>query len=218
MTAEEIARLRKEYALSSLNEDDVAASPIIQFEKWWEDASKSEILEYNAMTIASTGQDGMPEARTVLLKAFDEKGFVFFTNYNSAKSQQLDFNANCCLLFFWKELERQVRINGIAEKISVKESIDYFDSRPDGSKIGAWASPQSVVVAGKTWLKETFEYYAERFKHGKIPKPPHWGGYRVKPTKIEFWQGRPSRMHDRILYTPVADSAEGQWKTERLAP
>lgn len=214
MTAEEIARLRKDYAMNSLNEEDVAASPITQFEKWWDDAAKSEILEYNAMTLASTGHDGMPEARTVLLKAFDEKGFVFFTNYNSAKSQQLDFNANCCLLFFWKELERQVRINGTVERISMKESIDYFDSRPDGSKIGAWASPQSMVVAGKAWLKETFEYYAERFKHGHIPKPPHWGGYRVKPTKIEFWQGRPSRMHDRILYTP---DGEG-WKRERLAP
>ena len=214
MTAEEIARLRKDYALNSLNEDDVAASPIIQFEKWWHDASKSEILEYNAMTLASTGHDGMPEARTVLLKAFDDQGFVFFTNYNSAKSQQLDFNTNCCLLFFWKELERQVRINGTAERISMKESIDYFDSRPDGSKIGAWASPQSMVVAGKAWLKETFDYYAERFKHGQIPKPPHWGGYRVKPTKIEFWQGRPSRMHDRILYTPEGEG----WKRERLAP
>ena len=218
MKPEEIAQLLKDYTLHTLNEDEVDPSPLAQFQRWWNDAEKSQIDEMNAMTLATTGQDGMPEARTVLLKAFDEKGFVFFTNYNSAKSQQLDFNANCCLLFFWKELERQVRINGIAEKISVKESIDYFDSRPDGSKIGAWASPQSVVVAGKTWLKETFEYYAERFKHGKIPKPPHWGGYRVKPTKIEFWQGRPSRMHDRILYTPVADSAEGQWKTERLAP
>ncbi|HQX72482.1 MAG: pyridoxamine 5'-phosphate oxidase [Chitinophagaceae bacterium] len=218
MKPDEIAQLRKDYTLHTLNEDEVDPSPLAQFQRWWNDAEKSQIDEMNAMTLATTGQDGMPEARTVLLKAFDEKGFVFFTNYNSAKSQQLDFNANCCLLFFWKELERQVRINGIAEKISVKESIDYFDSRPDGSKIGAWASPQSVVVAGKTWLKETFEYYAERFKHGKIPKPPHWGGYRVKPTKIEFWQGRPSRMHDRILYTPVADSAEGQWKTERLAP
>ena len=218
MKPEEIAQLRKDYTLHTLNEDEVDPSPLAQFQRWWNDAEKSQIDEMNAMTLATTGQDGMPEARTVLLKAFDEKGFVFFTNYNSAKSQQLYFNANCCLLFFWKELERQVRINGIAEKISVKESIDYFDSRPDGSKIGAWASPQSVVVAGKTWLKETFEYYAERFKHGKIPKPPHWGGYRVKPTKIEFWQGRPSRMHDRILYTPVADSAEGQWKTERLAP
>ena len=215
---ESIAGIRKTYSRKKLLEKKAAADPITQFGKWWKQALKAGIEEVNAMTLATTGHDGMPEARTVLLKAFDEKGFVFFTNYNSAKSQQLDFNANCCLLFFWKELERQVRINGVAEKISVKESIDYFDSRPDGSKIGAWASPQSVVVAGKTWLKETFEYYAERFKHGKIPKPPHWGGYRVKPTKIEFWQGRPSRMHDRILYTPVADSAEGQWKTERLAP
>jgi pyridoxamine 5'-phosphate oxidase len=218
MKQEEIAQLRKDYTLHTLNEDDVDPSPIAQFQRWWDDAEKSQIEEINAMTLATTATDGMADARTVLLKAFDQKGFVFFTNYNSVKSSQLDANAKCCLLFYWKELERQVRINGIAEKISVKESIDYFDSRPDGSKIGAWASPQSVVVAGKTWLKETFEYYAERFKHGKIPKPPHWGGYRVKPTKIEFWQGRPSRMHDRILYTPVADSADGQWKTERLAP
>ncbi len=215
MKPEDIAQLRKDYTLHSLNEDDVADSPITQFQRWWEDAEKSEILEMNAMTLATVGHDGMPEARTVLVKAFDENGFVFFTNYNSAKSKQLDFNVNCCLLFFWKELERQVRINGIAEKISAKESIEYFDSRPDGSKIGAWASPQSLVVAGKAWLKETFEYYAERFKHGHIPKPPHWGGYRVKPVRMEFWQGRPSRMHDRILYT---QTAEGVWKTERLAP
>jgi pyridoxamine 5'-phosphate oxidase len=215
MRPEEIAQLRKDYTLHTLNEEDMAESPYKQFEKWWQDAEKSQIDEMNAMTLASTGKDGMADARTVLLKAFDEKGFVFFTNYNSAKSSQLDFNANCCLLFFWKELERQVRINGVAERISVKESIEYFDSRPDGSKIGAWASPQSMVVAGKTWLKETFQYYAERFRHGKIPKPPHWGGYRVKPLRIEFWQGRPSRMHDRILYTH--DEAV-KWKTERLAP
>ncbi len=215
MKPEEIAQLRKDYTLHSLNEEDVAESPIIQFKKWWQDAEQSQIVEMNAMTLATSGNDGMADARTVLLKAFDEKGFVFFTNFNSAKSTQLEFNANCCLLFFWKELERQVRINGMAEKISIKESIDYFDSRPDGSKIGAWASPQSMVVAGKTWLKETFQYYTERFKHGKIPKPPHWGGYRVKPVRIEFWQGRPSRMHDRILYT---QESTDKWKTERLAP
>lgn len=214
MNQEEIARIRKDYTLLSLNEDEVEASPFDQFEKWWKEAEQSQILEYNAMTLATTGEDGMPEARTVLLKAFDEKGFVFFTNYNSAKSKQLEFNHQSCLLFFWKELERQVRINGRTEKISMKESIDYFDSRPEGSKIGAWASPQSMVVAGKAWLKETFEYYAERFKHGQIPKPPHWGGYRVIPDKIEFWQGRPSRMHDRILYT----KQDGLWKKERLAP
>jgi pyridoxamine 5'-phosphate oxidase len=215
MKPEELSQLRKDYSLHSLNEEDVADSPIAQFERWWMDAENSQIEEMNAMTLATIGHDGMVDARTVLIKAFDEKGFVFFTNYNSAKSTQLDFNANCCLLFFWKELERQVRINGVAEKISAKESIEYFDSRPHGSKLGAWASPQSMVVAGKALLVETFEYYAERFKHGKIPKPPHWGGYRVKPTRMEFWQGRPSRMHDRILYT---EDDAGKWKAERLAP
>lgn len=215
MKPEELSQLRKDYTMHSLNEDEVDDSPVTQFEKWWQDAEQSRIEEMNAMTVATTGSDGMPDARTVLLKAVDEKGFVFFTNYNSAKSQQLELNNNCCLLFFWKELERQVRINGVAEKISVKESIEYFDSRPEGSKIGAWASPQSMVVAGRAMLKETFQYYAERFKHGQIPKPPHWGGYRVKPVRMEFWQGRPSRMHDRILYTQLDG---GLWKRERLAP
>lgn len=215
MKAEEIAQLRKDYTLHSLNEEDVASSPVMQFERWWTEAEQSQILEFNAMTLATIGNDDFADARTVLLKAFDERGFVFFTNYNSAKSKELDHNSGCCLLFYWKELERQVRIIGVAEKISMKESVDYFDSRPDGSKIGAWASPQSVVVAGKAWLKETFQYYAERFKHGKIPKPPHWGGYRIKPVKIEFWQGRPNRMHDRILYS---ETNPGSWKIERLAP
>lgn len=215
MKPEELSQLRKEYTLHTLNEEKVEKSPVKQFERWWHDAEQSQIEEMNAMTLSTSGKEGLADARIVLLKAFDDKGFVFFTNYNSAKSSQLDFNANCCLLFFWKELERQVRIQGIAEKISVKESIEYFDSRPEGSKIGAWASPQSLVVAGKTWLKETFQYYTERFRHGKIPKPPHWGGYRVKPIRIEFWQGRPSRMHDRIQYT---ESGTGVWKMERLAP
>lgn len=215
MTPQEISQLRLDYALNALNEEDVAALPLQQFEKWWNDAAASKIIEMNAMTVATAGSDGLPDARIVLLKAFDEQGFVFFTNYNSAKSSQLDSNCNCCLLFFWKELERQVRIKGVAKKISLKESVDYFDSRPHGSKLGAWSSPQSMVVAGKAFLKETFDYYAERFKHGEIPKPPHWGGYRVKPVSIEFWQGRPSRMHDRILYT---ETAPGIWKTERLAP
>jgi pyridoxamine 5'-phosphate oxidase len=215
MKPEELSQLRKDYTLHSLNKDDMAESPIVQFEQWWQDADETKIEEMNAMTLATTGIDGLADARIVLLKAFDERGFVFFTNYNSAKSLQLEFNTNCCLLFFWKELERQVRINGVAEKITVKESIDYFDSRPEESKIGSWASPQSMVVAGKAMLKETFQYYAERFKHGKIPKPPHWGGYRVKPVRMEFWQGRPSRMHDRILYT---ETSPGKWEMERLAP
>jgi pyridoxamine 5'-phosphate oxidase len=215
MTPEEIAKLRKEYTLHSLSEEEADPSPMAQFQRWWDDAERSQIEEMNAMTLATTNHVDMPEARIVLLKAFNAKGFVFFTNYNSAKSDQLDINSFCCLLIFWKELERQVRINGIAERISMKESIEYFDSRPEGSKIGAWASPQSMVVASKAWLNETFQYYAERFKHGKIPKPPHWGGYRVKPIRMEFWQGRPNRMHDRILYT---ESSPDQWKKERLAP
>ena len=193
-----IADIRTEYKKQSLHESDVDPSPVKQFGHWWDDARKSDIYELNAMTLATV----------------DEQGFVFFTNYNSRKGKELEANPNACLVFFWKELERQVRVTGVAEKISMEESIAYFNSRPDGSKIGAWASPQSIVVAGKAWLKETFDYYTERFKHGEIPKPPHWGGYRVKPSKIEFWQGRPNRLHDRILYTETGDT----WRIERLAP
>ncbi|HQY12782.1 MAG TPA: pyridoxamine 5'-phosphate oxidase [Ferruginibacter sp.] len=210
-----IADLRTEYKMQTLLEADVDADPVKQFEKWWDDALKSEIYEANAMTLATVAADMVPSARIVLLKGFDEKGFVFFTNYNSQKGSELARNDRACLVFFWKELERQVRITGIAEKISAEESIAYFNSRPDGSKIGAWASPQSLVVAGKAWLKETFDYYMERFKHGEIPRPPHWGGYRVKPFRVEFWQGRPNRLHDRILYTSAEDNS---WKIERLAP
>lgn len=215
MSTSSVADIRKEYALHSLNEEEVASEPIEQFKQWWKEAEASSIEEVNAMTLSTVNEAGWPEARTVLLKGYDENGFVFFTNYNSAKSTQLDQNPHCSLLFFWKELERQVRISGVAAKISTQESIEYFNSRPDGSKIGAWASPQSMVVAGKAWLKETFEFYKERFKHGEIPKPPHWGGYRVKAVRIEFWQGRPSRMHDRICYTKTEN---GSWKIERLAP
>jgi pyridoxamine 5'-phosphate oxidase len=210
-----IAGIRKDYQLETLQENEVADDPIKQFSCWWDEAFKSEIDEVNAMTLATADLDGMPSARIVLLKAFDEKGFVFFTNYNSRKGVELAQNNRTCLVFFWKELERQVRISGFAEKISTEENIAYFNSRPDGSKIGAWASPQSLVVAGKAWLKETFDYYMERFKHGEIPKPPHWGGYRVTPVKIEFWQGRPNRLHDRIQY---AKQPDGTWKIERLAP
>lgn len=215
MSLQDISKIRKDYTLLALSEADVAADPILQFETWWNEAKQSDILEVNAMTLATVDEEGMPDARTVLLKGFDATGFVFFTNYNSAKSKHLEQQPKSSLLFFWKELERQVRINGVAEKISAAESIAYFDSRPAGSKIGAWASPQSMVVAGSAWLSETFQYYAERFKHGEIPKPPHWGGYRIKPTKIEFWQGRPSRMHDRIVYQQQENK---DWKIERLAP
>jgi pyridoxamine 5'-phosphate oxidase len=210
-----IAQIRKEYKLNELTEEEVSADPFEQFDQWWQQALQSQIDEVNAMTLATVDPEGFAEARTVLLKGYTKEGFVFFTNYNSAKSRQLEANPRCSLLFFWKELERQVRITGLAERISTAESIAYFNSRPYGSKIGAWASPQSMVVAGRAWLKETFDYYAERFKHGEIPKPPHWGGYRVRPFKIEFWQGRPNRMHDRILYSQQPD---GSWQIERLAP
>lgn len=210
-----IADIRKDYKLQTLSEAEVAADPFLQFDKWWNEAVKSEIDEVNAMTLATVDAEGLPAARIVLLKGYDKNGFVFFTNYNSSKGKELAQNPNACLVFFWKEMERQVRISGTTEKISTEESIAYFNSRPDGSKIGAWASPQSLAVAGQAWLKETFNYYRERFKHGEIPKPPHWGGYRVKPVKVEFWQGRPSRLHDRIQYTLLN---EGSWKIERLAP
>lgn len=210
-----IADIRTEYSKKNLSENDIDKNPIAQFTVWWQEAIASQFAEVNAMTLATVDEHYIPHARTVLLKGYDEKGFVFFTNYNSNKGLQLIQNANACLLFFWKELERQVIITGIAEKTSAEESIAYYNSRPDGSKLGAWASAQSTVVAGKAWLKETFEFYRERFKHGEIPKPPHWGGYRVKPATIEFWQGRPSRMHDRLRYTLQENN---NWKIERLAP
>ncbi len=215
MTAEEIARLRKDYSLHSLSEHEVASSPIEQFKRWWSDAERSEIIEMNAMTLATTGDDNFADARTVLLKGFDDRGFVFFTNYNSTKGREIGFNPACCLLFFWKELERQVRIKGIATKVAPQESDDYFRTRPEGSKIGAWSSPQSEVVQNKTWLEQAFNHYSEKFKKEKLRRPPHWGGFRVKPVKVEFWQGRPNRMHDRILYTELSS---GNWKIERLAP
>jgi pyridoxamine 5'-phosphate oxidase len=210
-----IADIRKDYKLQSLNETDVAATPKEQFDKWWDDAVISDITEVNAMTLATVDKEGTPSARIVLLKGYDENGFIFFTNYNSDKGQDLEHNPKASLVFFWKELERQVRISGITEKVSTTESADYFNSRPEGSRIGAWASPQSQPVPNKKWLEENYEKYKAAYSNSNIEKPPHWGGYRIKPVKIEFWQGRPSRMHDRILYTRQTN---GSWKIERLAP
>lgn len=211
----EIANLRKEYATRVLLENEVAPDAIDQFGNWWKDALAAEISEPNAMTLATASSDGMPSARVVLLKDFDKKGFLFYTNYKSFKSMQLEENPRACLVFFWKELERQIRITGLVMKNSGDESSEYFSSRPEGSRIGALASPQSQVIESREWLDEQYMQLVKKLGGTDIPRPDHWGGYVVKPVVIEFWQGRPSRLHDRIQYT-LTD--EGTWKIERLAP
>ena len=210
-----IADIRKDYKLKSLLEKDVDANAIGQFNNWWQEAMLSEIDEVNAMTLATASAEGVPAARIVLLKGFDERGFVFFTNYESFKGVQLAENPRACLVFFWKELERQVRITGLVEKVTEEESDTYFNSRPEGSRIGAWSSPQSQVIESREWLQEREETYAKDFSGKPLTRPAHWGGYRVKPVNIEFWQGRPSRLHDRIQYSLQSDNS---WAIERLAP
>ena len=174
----------------------------------------SEIPEVNAMTLATASTNGKPSARIVLLKDYNEQGFVFFSNYESHKGKELAVNANAALVFFWKEIERQIRIEGTAEKISAAESDAYFLSRPEGSRIGAWASPQSTVIESRSLLEKNVNHFKQEFKNS-IPRPPHWGGYRVMPDLIEFWQGRSNRLHDRIQYTKTSG---GSWKVDRLAP
>ena len=210
-----IADIRKDYQLQSLLETDVASNPFDQFNRWWDDAIKSELDEVNAMTLATASATGMPSARIVLLKSVSADGFVFFTNYNSHKGKELLENPFGCLVFFWKELERQIRITGTIEKVSAAESDEYFYSRPVGSRIGAWASPQSSVIPSRETIETNIEKYEQEFAGTEIARPPHWGGYIVKPTLIEFWQGRPNRLHDRIQYTK---QQEGSWKFVRLAP
>ena len=210
-----IANIRIDYKLKSLNEEDTAPNAYEQFSKWWSEARNSHLHEINAMTLATADKNGTPSARIVLLKGYDARGFVFFTNYNSAKGNELAENPKASLLFFWKELERQVRIDGSVEKISSIESDIYFKSRPVGSQVGAWASPQSTVIENRQVIENNFQKYEQQFEAGNIPRPEHWGGYLVKPSKIEFWQGRSSRLHDRIQYSLQTD---GSWKRERLAP
>lgn len=210
-----IADIRKDYMLHSLSEKDVASNPIDQFTRWWDDALNSEIEEVNAMTLATVTSEGFPAARIVLLKGYTREGFVFFTNYESHKGKELANNPRACLVFFWKALERQVRIEGLVEKVSAAESEAYFQSRPVGSRIGAWASPQSTVISGREVIENNVVELEKKYANTAIPRPEHWGGYIVKPVNIEFWQGRSSRLHDRILYTAQKDLS---WKIDRLAP
>ena len=210
-----LADLRREYASRALTEADALDDPIQQFALWFGEALKSELLDTNAMTLATASQHGAPSARIVLLKGFDDAGFVFFTNYESAKARDLEGNPQACLLLFWAALERQVRISGRVSKIPSKESETYFQSRPFESQIGAWASAQSRLLDGRAALEARYAELAAKYAGGPVPLPPFWGGYRVQPDAIEFWQGRKSRLHDRLLYTRQPN---GSWARSRLAP
>lgn len=209
-----IADIRKDYKLRSLSEKDVDKNPFRQFDVWWQEAVDSQIDEVNAMTLATANTAGIPSARIVLLKGYDDNGFVFFTNYNSYKAKDISANPNACLVFFWKELERQIRITGNIEKIREKESEEYFHSRPLISRIGAWASDQSSEIDSREALEEKFKSFEQTYSNKEIPRPPHWGGYRVAPRQMEFWQGRSGRLHDRIEYTLHT----GEWTFRRLSP
>ena len=210
---DEIARIRTDYKKGALDDEHAAADPITQFGRWWDEALNSQLPEVNAMTLATADAGGVPSARVVLLKGYDERGFVFFTNYDSRKGRELAANPKAALLFFWPELERQVRIEGLVERIESAESDAYYRSRPLASRIGAWASPQSEPIPSKAWLMGRAAEMGLR--HGLNPdRPPQWGGYRLCPEVMEFWQGRPSRLHDRLRYQRVGSG----WERSRLAP
>lgn len=214
LTKENLQNLRQDYAAASLSENDVQPDPIDQFKNWFAEAVKAQLYEPNVMTLATADASGTPSARIVLLKGVDADGFVFFTNYLSHKGRELMENPRAALVFFWAELERQVRIEGTVTKVADDLSESYFHSRPIASQIGALASPQSEVIADRTVLEQKVEDLKTAFENKEIPRPLHWGGYVVKPTRLEFWQGRRSRLHDRIAYEFVG----GSWIINRLAP
>lgn len=210
--------IRTDYKKGELLSSTLFQDPIQQFQKWFEEAQKAQVLEPNAMTLATANAEGVPDARIVLLKGLDEDGFRFYTNYNSTKGQELKENPQTCLVFFWPELERQVRVIGMVYKLPETTSESYFHSRPKASQIGAWASPQSQIIEDRTILENNVQNLQEEYAaQEQLPKPPHWGGYIVKPYKIEFWQGRSSRLHDRLQYT-LTELDPKKWTVERLAP
>lgn len=210
-----VADIRKDYHLKGLRETDANPDPFQQFQTWFDQALAAQLPEPNAMTLATAAKDGKPSARIVLLKGFDERGFKFYTNYQSHKGQELAENPQAALVFWWAELERQVRIEGQVEKVSAQESDEYFHSRPFNSRLGAWASEQSQVVESREVLERRWQELKTKYENQDVPRPPDWGGFRVIPSAIEFWQGRPSRLHDRLLYHRLDD---GKWKIERLSP
>lgn len=209
-----INTLRHDFTRQTLDKNDVNSDPILQFEKWFKEAVDAKVNEPNAMSISTVSAEGKPSSRIVLLRNFNQDGFVFYTNYTSRKGFEIEHNPHAALLFFWPELERQVRIEGILQKQSPEESNNYFKSRPRGSKLGAWSSQQSKPIESRVVLDTAYDAYAEKFPGEEIPRPPYWGGYVLTPVSIEFWQGRASRLHDRILYT----HDDHKWKIDRLSP
>ena len=212
--SDKIAQLRQEYSAEPLTKETVNTDPFTQFENWFKEALNAKLLEPNAMTLATVDKDFMPNARTVLLKHYDDKGFTFFTNYGSKKAKEIEENANAALLFTWLPLQRQIKIQGKVEKISTADSLKYFISRPPGSQLGAWVSEQSSIISSRSILSTKLDELKQKFKNKEIPLPSFWGGYKVIPSLIEFWQGQSSRLHDRIQYKKV----DNNWKIDRLAP
>ena len=212
---QQLADLRKEYTKASLDVSNVSVNPIEQFNKWFQEAMQAEVPEPNAMILSTVNADGRPSARVMLLKGVENDKFVFFTNYQSDKGKALDNNPACALTFFWPQLERQIRIEGVVTRIDEKRSESYFQSRPRLSQIGAWASPQSTILTGREILEERFRQMETKFAGVDVlPKPKQWGGFEVEPLRIEFWQGRASRLHDRIVFTFV----DNAWRIDRLSP
>ena len=210
-----LADLRRDYSLAGLNRADLAANPMAQFAQWFQQALEAKLPEPNAMTLATADKQGRPSARIVLLKAADERGFIFFTNYESRKGRELEWNPNAALVFYWPELERQICIAGSITKVSIEETVRYFNSRPKGSRLAAWASNQSEPIPDRSLLEKKLAALAAKYPGEEVPVPPAWGGFCLAPHRLEFWQGRPSRLHDRFEYLKLLDNS---WQIERLAP